>query len=103
KRGKKNQAVLRTAAPRAETPAVALDPNLLPADNNPVVVGYVDSHDANLLAYGVTVAGSDRNQSHIRDLATGQDRADVLRYSKYYPPVFSADDRGLYYSDFPAP
>jgi cell division protein FtsI (penicillin-binding protein 3) len=41
------------------TPAVALDPNLLPADNNPVVVGYVASHDAKLLAYGVSVTGSD--------------------------------------------
>ena len=27
----------------------------------------------------------------------------MLRYTKYYPPVFSADDRGLYYSAFPAP
>ncbi len=101
--GEQNQSVLLTAAPLAGTPAVALDPNLLPADNNPVVVGYVASHDAKLLAYGVSVAGSDWTDWHIRDLATGQDRADVLRYTKYYPPVFSADDRGLYYSAFPAP
>ena len=101
--GEQNQSVLLTAAPLQGAQSVALDPNLLPADNNPVVVGYVASHDARLLAYGVSVSGSDWTDWHIRDLVTGQDRADVLRYTKYYPPVFSADDRGLYYSAFPAP
>ncbi len=101
--GEQNQSVLLTATPLEGAQSVALDPNLLPPDNNPVVVGYVASHDAKLLAYGVSVSGSDWTDWHIRDLGTGQDRADVLRYSKYYPPVFSADDRGLYYSAFPAP
>ena len=101
--GEQNQSVLLSAVPLEGAPAVALDPNVLPAEHNPVVVGYVASHDAKLLAYGVSVSGSDWTDWHIRDLSTGQDRADVLRYTKYYPPVFSADDRGLYYSAFPAP
>ena len=101
--GEQNQSVLLSAAPLEGQPTVVLDPNRFPAEHNPVVVGYVASHDAKLLAYGVSVSGSDWTDWHIRDLGTGQDRADVLRYTKYYPPVFSADDRGLYYSAFPAP
>src|SRR5262249_33985174 len=89
--------------PLDAAPALALDPNVLPQGNHPVVLGYVASHDARLLAYGISVAGSDWTDWHIRDLSTGTDLADVLRFTKYYKPVFAADDRGLYYSAFPAP
>jgi prolyl oligopeptidase len=58
---------------------------------------------ATLLAYAVSSAGSDWTDWHIRDLATGQDIPDVLRYTKYYAPVFTPDGRGIYYSAFPAP
>jgi len=101
--GEQDQSVLLSAAPLEAPPTLALDPNVLPQENHPVVVGYVASHDARLLAYGVSQAGSDWTDWHIRDLTTGADRPDVLRYSKYYKPVFAADDRGLYYSAFAAP
>jgi prolyl oligopeptidase len=101
--GQQNQSVLLSVAPLAGLPAVALDPNILPADGNPVVVGYVASRDAQRIAYGVSLSGSDWTDWHIRDLQTGQDTSDVLRFTKYYRPVFTPDGRGLYYSAFPQP
>jgi prolyl oligopeptidase len=101
--GQQNQSVLLSVAPLATLPAVALDPNLLPVDGNPVVVGYVASRDAKLVAYGVSLSGSDWTDWHVRDLQTGVDTSDALRFTKYYRPVFTPDGRGLYYSAFPPP
>jgi prolyl oligopeptidase len=101
--GEQEQSVLLSVAPLAGLPAVALDPNLLPPAGHPVVTGYLVNRAATRLAYAVSSAGSDWTDWHIRDLASGQDTGDVLRNTKYYPPVFTPDGRGIYYSAFPAP
>ena len=101
--GLQNQSVLFTTANLADSPAVAVDPNALSADGSLAVVGYVPSRDGRLLAYGISVSGSDWTDWHIRNLATGKDLPDVIRYTKYYEPVFSHDSAGLYYSAFPPP
>jgi prolyl oligopeptidase len=99
--GHEDQSALYTMRTLGERPAVALDPNTLtPAG---IVTDYVPSRDGRLLAYGVSVGGSDWTEWRIRDLATHADLPDVLRFTKYYPPVFTHDGRGLYYSAFPAP
>jgi prolyl oligopeptidase len=100
--GRQEQGVLMTMKELGEAPVVALDPNTLPPAGHPVVIGYVASHDGNLLAYGVSFSGSDWREWRIRDLASGQDLPDVLRFTKYYEPVFTPDGKGLYYSAFPA-
>ncbi|HUA89050.1 MAG TPA: prolyl oligopeptidase family serine peptidase [Steroidobacteraceae bacterium] len=101
--GQQNQSVLLTVSPLNGLVGVALDPNVLPPDGNPIVVGYVASPDGALVAYGVSLSGSDWTDWHVREVASGNDRPDVIRNTKYYAPVFSADGRGLYYSAFPAP
>jgi prolyl oligopeptidase len=101
--GHQDQSVLYALAGSGTEPVVALDPNALPAAGHPVVVGYVARRDGALLAYGVSSAGSDWTDWHIRDLRSGQDLPDVLRFTKYYPPVFTPDGKGLFYSAFPAP
>jgi prolyl oligopeptidase len=101
--GRQEQSVLYVTSELSARGSLALDPNLLPAANHPVVVGYLASRDARLMAYGVSQGGSDWTDWHLRDLATGQDLPDVLRFTKYYRPVFTPDGKGLYYSAFPAP
>ncbi len=101
--GLQNQSVLYVANAGVAPFRVAFDPNALSKDGRLAVVGYVASRRGRLLAYGVSVSGSDWTDWHLRDLSSGRDLPDVVRYTKYYPPVFSHDDRGLYYSAFPAP
>ncbi|HEY4970850.1 MAG TPA: prolyl oligopeptidase family serine peptidase, partial [Steroidobacteraceae bacterium] len=101
--GLQDQSVLFTTKALAESAAVALDPNALSANGSLDVVGYVASRDGSLLAYGVSISGSDWTEWHVRNVATGKDLPDILRHTKYYPPVFSHDGAGLYYSAFPAP
>lgn len=101
--GLQNQSVLFKSEGLEGAPDVVLDPNALSKDGSLAVVGYVASDDGRLLAYGVSVSGSDWTDWHLRDLATGHDLPDVIRYTKYYPPSFARDGKGLYYSAFPAP
>jgi len=101
--GLQNQSVLYATEGLGGQPHVALDPNSLSKDGSLAVVGYVPSRDGRLLAYGVSVSGSDWREWHIRDLAAGQDLPDVIRNTKYYAPDFSLDGKHLYFSAFPPP
>jgi len=101
--GLQNQSVLFETDGVDGEPSVVLDPNTLSSDGSLAVVGYAVSDDGRLLAYGVSVSGSDWTDWHVRDVSTGHDLPDVIRYTKYYPPSFSKDGKGLYYSAFPAP
>jgi prolyl oligopeptidase len=102
-RGLQQQSVLYTTVDLGAAPTVALDPNTLSTNGGLAVVGYVASPDGSTLAYGVSPGGSDWTEWRLRDVATGKDLPDVLRWTKYYPPVFAADGKSLYYSGFPAP
>lgn len=102
-RGLQPQSVLRLEDTDSSAPRVVLDPNLLSTNGSLAVVGYVASQDGNFLAYGVSQGGSDWTDWHIRNLATGRELPDVLRWTKYYHPEFTPDAKGIYYSAFPAP
>ncbi|MBV8784069.1 MAG: S9 family peptidase [Gammaproteobacteria bacterium] len=101
--GAQEQSVLLSAYPLGGEERVALDPNALTGAARGIVTGYVANRAGTLLAYGVAVGGSDWTDWHVRDLATGSDLPEVLRWSKYYKPVFTPDGRGIYYGAFPAP
>ncbi len=101
--GLQNQSVLYRTDRLSGHPTVSFDPNALSSDGHLAVVGYVPSHSGEWLAYGVSVSGSDWTEWHIRQTITGRELPEVIRYTKYYAPVFSKDDLGLYYSAFKAP
>jgi prolyl oligopeptidase len=101
--GLQDQGVLFKTEGLNGKPAVVLDPNTLSGDGSLAVTGYVASDDGRLLAYGVSVSGSDWTDWHVRDLASGHDLPDIIRYVKYYPPSFAKGGAGIYYSAFPAP
>ncbi len=81
--------------------AIAFSPNSLP--KGVAIAGHVASPDGNLLAYGLSQGGSDWTDWHFRDLKSGKDLPDVLRWTKYYHPVFAPTGKGIYFSAFPAP
>jgi prolyl oligopeptidase len=102
-RGLEQQSILYTAVGLTGAPRGALDPNVLSAKGSLAIAGYVPSPDRATLGYGVSVGGSDWTDWRMRDVTAGKDLPDVVRWTKYYPPVFAPDGKGLYYSGFPAP
>ena len=101
--GLQQQSVLLVSQGFDGAPKVAFDPNALSTNGSLAVVGYVASPDGSTLAYAVSQGGSDWTDWHFRDIASGRDLPDVVKWTKYYHPIFTVDGKGVYYSVFPAP
>ncbi|MGC4115828.1 MAG: prolyl oligopeptidase family serine peptidase [Myxococcales bacterium] len=101
--GLQNQSVLYvTDAPEKEG-RVLLDPNTLSADGTVALGGLSCSEDGKLLAYAVAEAGSDWQVWKVRDVATGKDRDDEVRWAKFGGAAWKKDGSGFFYSRFDEP
>ncbi len=99
--GLQNQSVLYKQASLAADPAVLLDPNLLSADGTIALSTLAVSEDGRLLAYGTQASGSDWEEFRVRDIATGRDRPDRLRWIKFSGASWTHDGAGFFYSRYP--
>ncbi|HEX8201041.1 MAG TPA: S9 family peptidase, partial [Isosphaeraceae bacterium] len=101
--GLQNQAVLYAAASLGGDPRVLLDPTTLSPDGTVALGGTAISDDGRSLAYGLAAAGSDWQEWKVRDVMTGRDRADHLKWIKFSTASWTKDGRGFYYGRFPEP
>ncbi len=101
--GLQNQDVLYVADALNGKERTLLDPNTLRADGTAALAGVEPSKDGKLLAYGLADAGSDWVEWHVRDIATGTDLPDVVRWSKFSGAEWTPDQRGFYYQRFAEP
>ncbi|MBX3010918.1 MAG: S9 family peptidase [Caldilineaceae bacterium] len=101
--GLQNQAVLYWTAALTAEPQVLLDPNQLSADGTVALNGYAISEDGQLLAYGLSTAGSDWAEWRVREVATGSDRADRLQWIKFSSAAWTHDHQGFFYGRYDAP
>ncbi len=98
-----DQAVLyRRKGPEGE-PEIVLDPNTFSPDGSVILMQTRPNRDGTLLAYSVSRGGSDWQEFYVRDLQTGQDYPDHLKWCKFTAVVWRADSSGFYYSRFPEP
>lgn len=101
--GLQQQNVLYTARSLKDTPSVALDPNGFSKDGTVALSGWAPSRDGRRLAYGVAGAGSDWQTWKVRDLATGKDLADEVKWVKFSSASWTADGKGFFYARYDAP
>ena len=101
--GLQNQSVLYTMARLSDTPRVLLDPNTLALDGTVALAGTAVSPDGKLLAYGTAASGSDWNEWKVRDIATGIDLPDHLKWVKFSSASWTRDSKGFFYSRYDAP
>lgn len=102
--GLQNQAVFYTAErPYAKDARVLLDPNKLSKDGTVALAGFSLSDDGNYMCYGVSNAGSDWSEWRVRDVQSGADLADTLKWIKFTDCQFTKDAKGIYYSRYPEP
>lgn len=87
------------------TERVLIDPNQLSSDGTVALDSwsYSVSPDGNYLAYGISVAGSDWVEIHVRDIKTGEDLPDCLRWTKFSKPCWSMNSEGFFYCRFDEP
>jgi prolyl oligopeptidase len=101
--GLQNHAVLYRETSRGAAPTVALDPNQFSPDGTVALATLGLSEDARYLAYATAASGSDWNDIHIRDLSSGEDLPDLLRWVKFSAIAWTHDHAGFFYSRYPAP
>lgn len=101
--GLQNQAVLYTMRSLDDTPRVLLDPNKLSPDGTIALAGYTITDDGNLMAYGLSSAGSDWEDWKVRDIETGRDLPDLIKWVKTSTASWTKDGKGFFYSRYDAP
>ncbi len=101
--GLQNQGVLYTMESLAGEPRVLLDPNRLSEDGTIALKGTSVSEDGNHLAYGLSSGGSDWEEWRVRDVRTGEDLADHLRWIKFSGASWTHDGKGFYYGRYDEP
>ena len=99
--GLQNQAVPYVIDAPGGPPRVLIDPNLLSSEGTVAATEISPSDDGGLLGYGLATAGSDWNELHVRDVATGRDLPDVVRWVKFSGIAWTKDGAGFFYSRFP--
>jgi prolyl oligopeptidase len=101
--GLQNQAVLYTVSTLEGQPQLVLDPNTLSSDGTVALSGTQVSPDGKLLAYSLSASGSDWQEWKVRDVATGNDLADHLKWIKFSGASWSRDGKGFFYSRYDEP
>ena len=101
--GLQNQSVLYTLETLDAEPRLLLDPNTLSADGTVALAGVRASWDGRLLAYAVATAGSDWNEWKVREVATGKDLEDHLKWVKFSGAAWTRDNQGFFYSRYDEP
>jgi prolyl oligopeptidase len=101
--GLQNQSVLYTLTSLDAEPRVLLDPNQLSEDGTIALSGLSISENGKLMAYGLSTSGSDWQEWKVRDVETGEDLADHLRWIKFSGASWSHDHQGFFYSRYDQP
>lgn len=101
--GLQNQYVLFKTKDLNEEGEVFLDPNKL-SDDGTVALGSTSfSENGKYMAYTISRGGSDWKEIYIRDVETGKDLEDHVKWVKFSGLAWNGDGSGLYYSSYDAP
>jgi prolyl oligopeptidase len=101
--GLQNQAVVYKAA-RLDAPAeMLIDPNTLSEKGTVALGGISFSEDGRYMAYALAASGSDWLEWRIRDVATGEDLPDLVKWSKFSGAAWMKDGSGFFYSRYDDP
>lgn len=101
--GLQNQSVIYTAKTLKDEPKVLLDPNTLSADGTVALTGSAVSPNGKMMAYGLAASGSDWQEYRVRDVDTGKDHDDLLKWIKFSGVSWTKDNKGFFYSRYAEP
>jgi prolyl oligopeptidase len=101
--GLQNQAVLYTLHSLEQEPRVLLDPNKFSTDGTVALGGYSISDDGRLIAYGLSAAGSDWQEWKVREIESGNDLPDQIKWVKSSSAAWTKDGKGFFYSRYDEP
>jgi prolyl oligopeptidase len=101
--GLQNQSVLYSTKSLDLEPTVLLDPNKLSKDGTVALNSYEVSPNGKYLAYSTSASGSDWVEWKVREISSGKDLSDHLKWSKFSGASWAKNSKGFYYGRFPTP
>ena len=101
--GLQNQNVIYRFASLDEEPIVLFDPNTWSDDGTVALAGMAFTEDGKYVAYGVAEAGSDWRTWKIREIESGRDLDDRIRWVKFSGAEWTPDGRGFFYGRYDDP
>ena len=101
--GLQNQSPLYVQDGLAGKPRVLIDPNTLSKEGTVALAVTSPSPDGKWFGYGLATGGSDWRELHLRDVATGQEAPDLVKWAKFTGMSWTHDSKGFFYSRYPEP
>ena len=101
--GQQDQSILYKSRTLYGKPEVLLDPNTLSADGTAALSGTSFSKNGAYMAYGISRNGSDWSEWKVRDVRTGRDLPDTIKWMKTGGTTWAKDGSGFYYTRFAEP
>jgi prolyl oligopeptidase len=99
--GLQNQAVFYAQPNLLDKPKAILDPNTFSTDGTSSLSGLAISKNGQYLAYGISKAGSDWVEIHVKDIIANTELTDVVKWVKFSD--ISWKGNGFYYSRYNEP
>ncbi|ASN04553.1 prolyl oligopeptidase family serine peptidase [Virgibacillus necropolis] len=102
--GLQNQGVFyRSKSLELNEPEVIIDPNTLSEEGTAAITNITFSQNSLMLAYAISYNGSDWQEVKIKNLVTGKEYPEVLKWCKFSNIAWNEDHSGFYYNRYPNP
>ena len=101
--GLQKQAPLYVRDSLAAEPKLLLDPNALSDDGSISLAQWSPSPDGRYLAHALSQGGADWADVHVREIATGRDLSDLVRWFRFSDISWTKDGQGFFYARYPEP
>jgi len=101
--GLQNQNVIYWTDSLDKEPKILIDPNTFSEDGTVALSIYTVSSDGKWVVYGKSSGGSDWNDWFVRNVDTGDNLNDHLKWIKFARPAWDAGNEGFFYGKYRAP
>jgi prolyl oligopeptidase len=101
--GLQRQAVVFTRESLQGRETVVIDPNTLSPDGSVALSSFDPAPDGRHYAYGQAEGGSDWSTFYVRELPSGKQLSDAIRWVKFSNIAWTEDGRGFFYGRYPEP
>jgi len=101
--GLQRQSVVFTRETLTGPEKVVVDPNQFSPDGSIALAAFEPAPDGQHFTYGQSEGGSDWETLYVRDLATGKQLPDQIKWVKFSGVAWTEDGKGFFYGRYPEP
>ncbi len=101
--GLQNQYVLYRQKGLTGEPEMIIDPNKLSEDGTVAISNLTISKDGTHIVYALSAKGSDQQELRIKNVESGKDYDEIIKWCKFTSIAWVSNNEGFYYNRYPEP